>query len=348
MGTAPSAPAPATCRAICFTAGAGNGKPRRLSSRIVQRASPGRAIAIGPAMRSGSRSASIPAKGPRASLGSTRVSSRACTANVPSNSSTRSESKPRRTVQSIPLPMREAISFGVSTTESGPPGRASSVSLLRPLVRARGVGAPTAVSATGGSAVRRGPSQRDAAWRMGSRYHQATAPSSSSTNSPIMRKNHLTKARTPSDLVHRAAPLERAHHQVHRFYHHRLGVLESSQGLRQAVERRGRPPPLPTGIPSRPAQREVGPKRPPLRREAQGRERLLHPVLQQFQGRLRSYPDPHHPRSPLVREHSKPPKHQGNAARCARLAPGGLGQRRLQLRLLLGRYLAEEFEGEVQ
>src|ERR1043166_6732496 len=119
-GTAPLESAPATRCASCLTRGPGNGKPRSDSSATVKRPTPGRSIASGPAMRSGSIGRSIPASGPSASGGMTRVSRRQYTARVPSSSSTRSESKLLRTDQSIPLPIIAAISLGESTTESGP------------------------------------------------------------------------------------------------------------------------------------------------------------------------------------------------------------------------------------
>src|SRR2546430_4009992 len=104
----------------------------------------------------------------------TRVSSRQYTASVPSSSSTRSESKLLRTDQSIPLPIIAAISLGESTTESGP-----SLSLRRPTLgcledSAFGVGAPTAVSATGGGLGEWGPSQREAFRSSGPPHPHAT------------------------------------------------------------------------------------------------------------------------------------------------------------------------------
>src|SRR3989454_8857303 len=54
-----------------------------------------------------------------------------------------------------------------------------------------GVGAPTAVSVTGGSAVRRGPSQREAVRRSGSRNHQATSPAPRDRKSTRLNSSHL-------------------------------------------------------------------------------------------------------------------------------------------------------------
>src|SRR2546426_4255809 len=97
----------------------------------------------------------MPANGPSVPGGSARVSRRACRISLPSWSSTRSESYVFRTFQSIPAPIREAISFGVSTTESGPALVRRLPTLAWPEAVAFGVGAPTAVSATGGRAVGR-------------------------------------------------------------------------------------------------------------------------------------------------------------------------------------------------
>src|SRR6185312_10374031 len=129
-GTAPVESAPATRCASCRTTGGGNGMPRRLSSWTVKRASPGRSIRRGPAMRSGSLGLKNPTRGPSASGGITRVSSRQCTASDPSDSSTRNESKLLRTDQSIELPMRDATSLADWTTESGPVARLSRSTLV--------------------------------------------------------------------------------------------------------------------------------------------------------------------------------------------------------------------------
>src|SRR3989441_5134931 len=104
----------------------------------------------GPAIRNGSIGWRTPATGPSASRGITRVSSRQYTATVPSKSSTRNESKLFRTLQSMPLPIMAATSLAESTTESGALGRFSRSIFVWLLDKAFGVGAPTAVSATGG------------------------------------------------------------------------------------------------------------------------------------------------------------------------------------------------------
>src|SRR2546422_3120782 len=116
----------------------------------------------------------MPANGPSVPGGSARVSRRACRISLPSWSSTRSESYILRTFQSIPAPIREAISFGVSTTESGPALVRRLPTLAWPEAVAFGVGAPTAVSATGGRAVER-PNQLAKVCMIGSRNHHAHA-----------------------------------------------------------------------------------------------------------------------------------------------------------------------------
>src|SRR6266702_643027 len=228
-GTAPLESAPATRCASCFTSGPGNGKPRSDSSATVKRPTPGRSIASGPAMRSGSIGRSIPASGPSASGGMTRVSRRQYTARVPSSSSTRSESKLLRTDQSIPLPIIAAISLGESTTESGPSSCLRRSTLVWLDESALGVGAPTAVSATGGSLVEWGPSQREAPRRSGSRNHHATSATTRAVAKSASRKSPLRQPFTVSHVVHRPARSERALHQVEPAHHGRLRELEPRQ-----------------------------------------------------------------------------------------------------------------------
>src|SRR2546428_9608342 len=66
-GTAPVESAPATRCASCFATVGGNGLPRRLSSWTVKRATPGRSMRSGPAIRSGSPRFTQPAIAPTAS-----------------------------------------------------------------------------------------------------------------------------------------------------------------------------------------------------------------------------------------------------------------------------------------
>src|SRR5437016_7228380 len=156
----------------------------------------------------------MPANGPSVPGGRARVSRRACRTSFPSWSSTRSESYIFRTFQSIPAPIREAISFGVSTTESGPALVRRLPTLAWPEAVAFGVGAPTAVSATDGNAVER-PNQRAPVRMIGSRNHQISA---STPMMAIAQPSLSAPLRQPfmvSDLIHRAILLECALHQVH-------------------------------------------------------------------------------------------------------------------------------------
>src|SRR5438094_5272552 len=123
----------------------------------------------------------------------------------------------------MPLPIIDAISLGESTTESGPTGRLSFSTLVWVEDRAFGVGAPTDVSDTGGRAVRRGPSQRDAAWRSGSRNHQATSAITQTTARSASRNSPLRQPFTVSHVVHRTTGLERALHQIDCVHDRRLG-----------------------------------------------------------------------------------------------------------------------------
>src|SRR3989442_9407888 len=108
-----------------------------------------------------------------------RVTSRQGTGSDPSDSSTRNESKLLRTDQSIELPMSDATSLADSTTESGPVGCFRRSTLVCVLDNALGVGAPTPVSATGGSLVECGPNRCAARRMIGSRNHH---PPNAATN----------------------------------------------------------------------------------------------------------------------------------------------------------------------
>src|SRR2546429_10029345 len=78
---------------------------------------------------------------------------------------------PYTTLFRSPLPIMAATSLADRTTESGGLGCFSRSIFFWVLERAFGVGAPTAVSVTGGGFVGGGPHQRAAAWRNGSREH---------------------------------------------------------------------------------------------------------------------------------------------------------------------------------
>src|SRR5436309_15266868 len=235
-GTAPLESAPATRCASCLTIGAGNAMPRRVSSTTLKRAVPGRSIVTGPAMRSGSVGFRNPANGPSASRGITRVSSRQYTATAPSSSSTRSESKLLRTDQSIPLPTIAATSFADSTTESGPARRSRRSTFVWVLERAFGVGAPTAVSATGGSLVECGPNQRAPVRRIGSRNHHAASPATTTRQRVPSRTIPLKQPLTVPDLLHRASRLEHPLHQVPGVHERRLLEVQPRERALQASD----------------------------------------------------------------------------------------------------------------
>src|SRR5712671_3027468 len=169
-----------------------------------------------PPIRSGSCAPNIPANGPSVPGGRARVSSRACRMRVPSCSSTRSESYILRTFQSMPAPMSDATSLGVSTTESGPALVRRFPTLAWPDAVAFCVGAPTAVSATGGSAVER-PNQLAKVCMIGSRNHHAHASTPMRSTAQPSLKAPLRQPFMVFDLIHRACAtwLERALHQVH-------------------------------------------------------------------------------------------------------------------------------------
>src|SRR5256714_8574276 len=156
----------------------------------------------------------MPANGPSVPGGSARVSRRACRMSFPSWSSTRSESYILRTFQSIPAPISDATSLGVSTTESGPALVRRFPTLAWPDAVAFGVGAPTAVSPTGGNAVER-PNQLAKACRIGSRNHHAHASTPITRTAQPSLKTPLRQPFMVFDLIHRAIALERALHQVH-------------------------------------------------------------------------------------------------------------------------------------
>src|SRR6266545_809689 len=337
-GTPPAESAPARRCASCRTTGPGNRMPRRLSSSTVNRAMPGRSMRSGPAMRSGSRGLSRPATGPSTSGGITRVSSRQCTASEPSRSSTRSESKLLRTDQSIELPIKAATSLADRTTESGPADRFSRSIFVWVLESALGVGAPTAVSATGGSLVECGPNQRAAVRMSGSRnHHAASAPARTRARHP-RRKTPLRQPLTVFDLIHRTPRLERALHQVH--------ALDDGRFLEpQPAERRLEPGEgARLRLPRRPAERHMRLEGARLRGKSERREFPLHLVLQELEGGFRRDAHPHHPRAVQIRKHAElaEGKRQGAGA------GGGAAQRRYELHLTLLRYVAQELEREVQ
>src|SRR5207249_11566449 len=269
--------------------------------------------------------------------GMTRVSRRQYTARVPSSSSTRSESKLLRTDQSIPLPIIAAISLGESTTESGPSSCLRRSTLVWLDESALGVGAPTAVSATGGSLVEWGPSQREAPRRSGSRNHHATSAATRAVAKRASRNSPLRQPFTVSHVVHRPARSERALHQVEPAHHGRLRELEPRQRGLEPREVAG------SGLPPRAPQRHVRAKRPPLRGKPQRRELLLHAMLQNLESRLRRDPHPHHARPAKIGEHAEPCQRERQRTRARRRTP----ERRRDLRLPVVPDLAKKFERQV-
>src|SRR5213083_1370715 len=177
----------------------------------------------------------------------------------------RNESYILRTFQSIPAPISDAISFGFSTTESGPVAVRSVPTLALPDATALGVGAPTAVSATGGKAVER-PNQRTTVDMIGSRNHHASA----STPMIAMAQPSLSAPlRQPSmipDLIHRAILLECALHQIHVRNCDGLGEVQTREDLLEALEV-ARP-----GLARGARERDVRAKRPRFRGKAERRE----------------------------------------------------------------------------
>src|SRR3989442_11801365 len=99
----------------------------------------------------------------------------------------------------MPLPTMAAISLGDSTTESGPAGVLRRSNLLWLEDSALGVGAPTALSATGGSVLGGGPEQRPAVGRSG-------PPNPPAPGAPPLTSAGRPRPRTP---LRKALPLAR-------------------------------------------------------------------------------------------------------------------------------------------
>src|SRR2546426_143222 len=311
--------------------------PRRLNSSTVKRASPGRSIRSGPAIRSGSRGLKNPAMGPRASGGITRVSSRQCTASDPSDSSTRNESKLLRTDQSIELPMRDATSLAESTTESGPVTRLSRSTLVCVLASALGVGAPTPVSATGGSWVECGPNTCAARRMIGSGNHQTTSAATKATARSASRSSPLRQPFTVSHVIHRTSGLRRALYEIERAHERCLGELEPAEGRLEAGEGDG------AGVPRRATERDVGAEGPRFRGKPERREFLLHAVLQDLELGLRRDAHPHDAGPLEVGKHAEPAERERQGARPRRRAR----ERRRELRLPLVRHVTQKLERQM-
>src|SRR5262245_49590674 len=235
----------------------------------------------------------MPANGPSVPGGSARVSSRACRTSVSCCSSTRSESYIFRTFQSIPPPIREAISFGVRTMESGPVWVRRLVTLALLLATAVGVGAPTAVSATGGNAVDR-PNQRAKVLMMGARNHHSTTSAPITT---IAQPSRTTPLRQPSMMFHlvdRALGGQGALHEVHALDGDGLVEIGARENLFESLEVAR--PRVSRGA----THGDVRPKRPRLGRKAERRERLLHAVLEQLESGLGHHARPQDVRPVIV------------------------------------------------
>src|SRR5216110_3335958 len=281
----------------------------------------------------------MPANGPSVPGGSARVSRRACRISLPSWSSTRSESYMFRTFQSIPAPIREAISFGVRTTESGPALARRFPTFASPEAVAFGVGAPTAVSATGGSAVEP-PNQCVKVCMIGSRNHHASASAPITTTAQPSLRTPLRQPSMVFDLIHRPTRFEGALHQVDLSNSDRGIEVGAVENLREPLEI-ARP-----RIASRAPQRHVRPKRPRLRGKPKRRERLLHAMLQQLESRIGRHARPQHVRPVIVREHSESGDLQRQGTGLAARTRGAL-QGLAQLRLARFLHVAQKLETHV-
>src|SRR2546429_4158391 len=119
----------------------------------------------------------------------------------------------------MPLPIIAATSLAESRTESGALGCFSRSIFAGLLESAFGVGAPTAVSATGGSRVERGPNQRAAVCRIGSRNHPAASAPTRTTARPPNRTTPLRQPLTPVHAIHPSRGFQPALHQLDRLDH---------------------------------------------------------------------------------------------------------------------------------
>src|SRR5437667_11128241 len=180
----------------------------------------------------------------------------------------------------MPLPIMAATSLAESTTESGELGRFSRSIFVWLLDKAFGVGAPTAVSATGGSLVERGPNQRAPVCRICSRYHQAASAATRTVARQPSRTRPLRQPFTVSHVIHRTTGLERALHQVHRLDDQRLRELQGAERRLQSREI-ARP-----GFPARATESQVRTERAPAGGAAWRLECRLGSVLEDFEPRL--------------------------------------------------------------
>src|SRR2546428_13332177 len=98
--------------------------------------------------------------------------------------------------------MSDATSLADSTTESGPVGCFRRSTLVCVLDNALGVGAPTPVSATGGSLVEGGPNKGAARRMIGSRDHHPPRAAPQATARNAGRSRPLKPPLTVSHLGH--------------------------------------------------------------------------------------------------------------------------------------------------
>src|SRR5438105_954589 len=292
-----------------------------------------------PPIRNGSCAPNIPANGPSVPGGRARVSRRACRMRFPSGSSTGSESYILRTFQSIPAPISDATSLGVSTTESGPALVRRFPTLAWPDAVAFGVGAPTAVSATGGNAVER-PNQLATVCMIGSRNHHAHASTPITRTAQPSLKTPLRQPFMVLDLIHRATGLERALHQIHLTDGDGFVEVRSRENLFESFEIAW--PRIAGGAP----QRDVRPKRPRLGRKAERCERLLDTVLQQLEPRIGRHARPQHVRPVIIREHAESGDLERQRVWLAARTRGAL-QGLTQLRLSRVVHVAQKLETQV-
>src|SRR3989441_2250429 len=201
-------------------------------------------------------------------------------ASDPSDSSTRNESKLLRTDQSIELPMSDATSLADSTTESGPVGCFRRSTLVCVLDSALGVGAPTPVSATGGSLVECRPNTCAARRMIGSRNHHAASAATRAMARNASRSSPLKQPFTVSHVIHRTSGLERALHQIERAHERCFGELEPAERVLETGESDW------PGVPRRAPERHVWPEWPPVPGKPERREFLLHTVLQYLEPSL--------------------------------------------------------------
>src|SRR5438132_5582230 len=199
----------------------------------------------------------------------------------------------------MPLPIIAATSLAESRTESGALGCFSRSIFAWLLESAFGVGAPTAVSATGGSRVERGPNQRAAVCRIGSRNHQAASAPTRTTARQPSRTTPLRQPFTVFHVIHRTGGFERALHQIDRLDHDRRIEPQGAERRREAGEVAR------AGLPTRPTERHMRTKWARLGGEAERGEFLLDAMLQDFQPRVRGDARPDHARPLEIGKHAE-------------------------------------------